>query len=106
MKHLTSTMSSLHFFDCNCIIGRSGVRRSTEISTVNEFVKQMNYFGIKEALVYHFASKEYHPADGNIALSKSITRYKQLHGCWILVPHYTAEMKEPEKLIDEMLKKR
>jgi len=85
------------------MIGRVSVSQPGFPHTVKQLLEVMNYFGIDEALVYHSLSKESHPAYGNQVLLEEITHTKRLHGMWVLMPGYTAELPKEDKLIKEML---
>lgn len=99
-------MITLNFFDCNCMIGRRSLRQPREFDTAEELAKEMAYYGISKALVYHSLAKEYFPPIGNERLLNEIKDFRQLHPCWVLLPHHCEEMVEPAVLIEEMLEKR
>jgi predicted TIM-barrel fold metal-dependent hydrolase len=63
----------------------------------------MQYCGIKDSLVYHSLAKEYAPEYGNDLLLKEIKDKPELHGCWVLQPHFTGEMAKPETIIAFMM---
>jgi hypothetical protein len=86
------------FFDCNCQIGRYGVKHPEAFTTADELVREMAYSGISEALVYHSMSKEYAPAVGNEMLLREIEG-KPLHPCWVAMPHHTGEMPPPGEFL-------
>ena len=91
----------LRFFDCNAQVGRYSVKHSEAFTTVEELLAEMEYVGISEALVYHALSKEYDPSTGNQLLIKEV-QGKPLHPCWVVMPHYTGEIPQPEHLLAEM----
>ncbi len=94
----------LSYFDVNCMVGRSVLFQSSIVSA-NRLIEEMNYYGIKETLVFHSLSKEYHPTVGNKELLKEIKANDELHGCWVLLPSsHTKEMDSPEMIVRKMLR--
>ena len=94
------------FFDCNCRIGRRCVGFTGEFSTVTSLIKEMGYFGIERALVYHSLAMEYDPTTGNEQLLKDIGEREELEPCWVLMPDHTEEMVSADKIVGQMLTKR
>jgi len=88
----------MNFFDCNCQIGRYGVRHPEAFTTADELVREMEYSGIGEALAYHSMAKEYAPSVGNEMLLKEIEG-KPIRPCWVVMPHNTGEMPAPDELL-------
>ena len=97
-------MNELSFFDCNCQIGRYGVKHPEAFTTADELVKEMEYIGISEALAYHSMAKEYAPAVGNEMLLAEIEN-KPIRPCWVVMPHHTGEMPQPYELVARMKQK-
>ena len=95
-------MSEFFFFDCNCMIGRSSTPTSGMPFEAGEIVRELAYCDIGEALVFHALAKEYAPAFGNERLMDEIRNRKNLHPCWVLMPHHTGEMPEPDTVVQEM----
>ncbi len=95
---------TIQFFDCNAQIGRYGVRHPEAFTTADELMKEMEYIGIAEALVYHSMAKEYAPSAGNEMLFREIEG-KPLHPCWVVMPHHTNEMPPPDELLKQMKEK-
>ena len=94
-------MNKISFFDCNAQIGRYGVKHPEAFTTADELVKEMEYCGISEALVYHSMAKEYAPSVGNEMLLEEI-KGKPLHPCWAVMPHHTGEMPPPDELLAQL----
>jgi hypothetical protein len=92
----------MHFFDCECAIGKLKIPQPGSFSTAQELTAEMQYCGIQEALVYHILAKEFAPAFGNPLLSEAIAGHPQLHACWVLMPHFTGEVPPPRPLVKEM----
>ena len=93
------------FFDANCCLGKLSVPIPKSIETAKELTDIMENVGIDNALVYHSFSKEYDPIFGNSELMTEIDKHENLYPMWVLVPHHTSEMPEPEKIICEILEK-
>jgi hypothetical protein len=62
--------------------------------TPEKLLAEMDYAGIKESLVYHSLSKEYHPETGNLRLLQRIQGKERIHPCWTLLPPHTNELAE------------
>ncbi len=92
------------YFDVNCMIGRSVVFQEGSFFSTNRLIKEMDYYRIKEGLVFHSLSKEYHPKVGNKELLNEIKVNDRLHGCWVLLPSHTEEMDSPEMIVRKMLR--
>ncbi len=97
------SVEELTFFDANCMIGRYCHFQENSFYTKERLKEEMEYFGIKEGLVYHAVAKEYVPQVGNKMLLDELKKETSLHGCWALLPPYTKEMPPPEALVREML---
>jgi len=95
----------LHFFDCNCSIGRTGYPHLLDIPDIHGLRQEMKIAGIEEALVYHTAARDAHPPLGNSMLLEEIKGIKELHPTWVVIPHHTEEMPQPQELIQEIKEK-
>lgn len=93
---------TLKFFDCNCSIGRLAVPQPGSIFTTSDLIKEMDYLGIDQSLVYHTWAREYSPAEGNARLMQEITGCERVTPCWAVMPHHTGEFPPPAQLIDQM----
>ncbi|MCD4657101.1 MAG: amidohydrolase, partial [Planctomycetes bacterium] len=93
----------MKFIDSNCCLGELSVPLPKSFGTLNVLLDAMKQAGVDEALVYHAFSKEYNPGVGNQRLIEEIGDQKNLHACWVLLPHHTGEMSPPEKLVDELM---
>jgi hypothetical protein len=94
---------NIDLFDCNAMIGRRILRNEKEFKTANDLIKEMDYLGISQALVYHSLAKEYSPSIGNKHLLEELVFSDRLHPCWVIMPHHTGEMEKPESLISSMI---
>jgi len=72
------------FFDVNCRIGRSRVQPRGTIESADDLLKEMDFFGIERALVYHAMAREFEPVEGNEALMREIRGHDRLVPCWTL----------------------
>ena len=96
-------MKKIEFFDCNCILGRVSVSKVSFPRSLSQLLGVMDYFGIDDALVYHAAAKESHPADGNKSLLDEIRGSRRLHPQWVLLPSHTGEFPNEKDLVKRML---
>ena len=95
-------MSSLNFFDSNCMIGTVTVPQPRAFHSAEALTDEMEFVGIGEALVYHALAKEYHPREGNEVLMERIAGKKGLHPMWVLLPDTNSDMPGPDELVDQM----
>jgi len=95
-------MIKLKFFDCNCSIGRVAYPLLYDIHDAGGLIKEMDVAGIEEALAYHTLARDGHAPLGNKLLLKQIKNIDRLHPVWVLFPHYTRELPEPELFLKEM----
>lgn len=95
-------MEKLAFFDANCTVGRTGTPHLFDIPDVAGLKQEMATAGVEEALVYHTVARDADPPLGNSLLMKEIAGEKRLYPVWVVLPHHTAEMPRPEKLMAEM----
>ena len=100
---MTSRIKDLELFDANCMLGRIIAPKPEFPLSVEDLLDVMDGFEIREALVYHASSKEYHPADGNRVLLDQIAHCDRLHAMWVVMPSHTAEFPEETKLVEDML---
>jgi len=97
-------VEKLALFDCNCMIGKWNTMQPGSFHSTEGLLDEMNYCGIKEALVFHSLAKYYSPSVGNHTLIGQIRGHTRLHGCWVLLPPETDEMPNPSSLVEEMLR--
>lgn len=104
INHPATRASKLVFFDANCRIGRSVTPNPHAPVTPEDLIREMDYAGIAEAMVYHaFGAIHLLPAQGNEQLIKDIAGYDRLHPAWILTPWNTGEMGPADKLVPVMI---
>ena len=102
---MSDLIQGLNFFDANCIIGRLTVPRVKVFPTGKELLASMDYFGIKEALVYHSITRDHHPRVGNPLIIREAKKSRRLYPVWGYVPHHTGEMPEPQRFVKGLLSK-
>ncbi len=95
----------MNFFDANVMIGAHFAPYGEKFPDVSELLKEMDFFGIDESLVYYGLAQEYNMKEGNEKLLKEIATSPQLHPCWVVAPYHTNEMLPPKKLVSEMMRK-
>lgn len=98
-----SKTGNLGFFDANCRLGLGEFTVSGAPTSVVQLTAEMGKRGIAEALVYHALASGYNPRVGNTSLAAEISGIRRLHGCWVVLPHYTDEMQPPSPLIEGAL---
>ncbi|HIC87932.1 MAG TPA: hypothetical protein EYP04_00795 [Anaerolineae bacterium] len=94
----------LKFFDCNAAIGRWKHPRYGSYETADELEAILDYLQVDRAIVYHAQAHETHAPVGNTMLMEELAGHHRLLPSWVLFPHFTGEMSEPEALVSEMLK--
>ncbi len=84
------------------MIGRLEYPGPRSFYTVQRLVKEMKYYGIDKAVVFHTLSWRYDPKVGNYKLLEEINNYNQLYPCWTLLPPATAETGSVEEVTSEV----
>lgn len=90
------------FFDCNVRLGRTARPRPGEPLDVGGLRRDMEYFGLSRALVYHALAREFDPAQGNAQLMRELDGAPGFEPCWVLLPPHTGETPPPEELVVQM----
>ena len=96
----------LSFFDCNAAIGRWKHPPLGGYETAGELEAVLDYLAVDRAVVYHAQAHEVHPTVGNGLLMESLAGHERLLPSWVIFPHFTGEMPEPEVLVSDMLQQR
>jgi len=78
-----SEVSAWDVFDANVRLGPSGVHGELALETT-DLLAEMDRFGIKQALVSHFAAEEYDVEEGNRALARDL--HPRLVPVWAALP--------------------
>jgi hypothetical protein len=95
-------MKKIKFFDCSASFGVALVPPLKYAETAEELLKEMDFCGVQEALVWDAAMKDDSPAIGNRLLSKAIKGKPRLHGTWALLPFQTGELGTPYEFLTAM----
>ena len=93
----------LRFFDCNVAIGRWKHPRHGAYETAAELEAVLDYLGVDRAIVHHAQAHETHAPVGNAVLMGELAGRTRLLPSWVIFPHFTGEMLEPDNLVGEML---
>ncbi len=104
-SELLKRIKQLHFFDCNCWIGRSMNLSPECMRKVEDLISYMDYCGIERAIVCHHLSRYYHPLIGNEELLKEIKEHERLEGCFVLIPPVTDEMSDIKAYVNSMVQR-
>lgn len=100
-------MPDLAFFDATCVVGRHRLLQPGGLHTAVDLLREMDHFGIAEALVLDAVSREIHPADGNARILETASLNPRLHPAWAALPPGVAEdQPPPEELLQEMREQR
>lgn len=94
-------MNEIVLFDANCHLGHAGGLSAPMDAA--ELVGALDQAGIAEALVTHSSAVAYDPAHGNELLREALTGNGRLCACWVVMPHHTGEMPEPQALVRQLL---
>jgi len=92
----------LELFDANCFYGRAKSPGAKQIKKIEDLYTEMEFYGIKEALVYHISAKEEHFAVGNETLANELNDTRRLHLVCTAIPHHTGEIDSPDAFFKEM----
>jgi len=92
----------LKFFDCNASFGRPIIRPIRFAETARDLLKEMDFYGIDEALVFHSRQRDDSPIVGNEILLNEIEGLERLHGVLAILPPQTGELGSLETLIEKM----
>lgn len=97
-------MSTLRFFDANCIVGTlTRPEPSGHPDTVEKLEAELEYFGIDDALVCHARAVERNLDVGNRTIVDELTGHDSLHPAWVIPMHTAIDYPEPEQFVDEMI---
>jgi len=92
----------LKFFDCNESFGRSIIRPIKFAETAKDLLKEMDFYGIDEALVFHSRQRDDSPVVGNEILLNEIEGFERLHGMFAILPPQTEELGSLETILERM----
>lgn len=92
----------LRFFDCNAAIGRWKHPRYGGYENAAELENILAFLQVERAVVYHAQAQETDAPFGNHLVVEELAEHEHLLPSWIIFPHHTGEMPEPEALIEDM----
>ena len=93
----------MQLFDANVQIGRFRQLTPGIPFTREELLKDMDRFGVAEALVLDSLSREVHPSYGNRRVLGWTENEPRLHPAWALLPARGGENGPLETLLDRMV---
>lgn len=98
-----SQQTDWNLFDANCMIGRHLKMGPDDLYTADHLLREMDHYGIAEALVVDSLSRENHPFDGNLRIQKEVRRYPRLYSAWSVLPSILEETgRTPQAFVKEM----
>jgi predicted TIM-barrel fold metal-dependent hydrolase len=89
-------------FDALTTVGRHRLLGPGGPHTVEDLLRDMDHFGVREALVLDCLSAESHPAEGNPRIIEAIANQPRLHPAWTALPSGTDEQPDPSELVQRM----
>lgn len=92
----------MEFFDCNCFFGYFPRPIFRAARTPAELVEEMEFCGIKRAIVYNTEMLFQSPLDGNKTLLEEIRDFPQLVPTRAILPVQTEEQPENEVFLREL----
>ena len=91
------------FFDANARIGTVPDVDPRHFYTADELLRQMDLFGVAEAMVWHAWSYRWEWHKGRLALMEDIAGHDRLHPVWVIMHQYTGQMPAGPELAEMML---
>ncbi len=92
------------FFDASACFGVALVPPLKYAETAQDLLRDMDFCGVDEALVWHAAMKDDSPVVGNRLLCRAIKGKPRLRGTWALLPFQTGELGTPDEFLSAMKK--
>ncbi len=93
-------MPDWKFFDCNAMIGNTLVPVSAPVLDADSLLREMDYFGIEQALFYHTDSSKEGMNRKTLQIAKDSQR---LVPCWVMPVSPLSLEERLENHVDEML---
>jgi hypothetical protein len=82
----------MEWFDCNAGFGIPSVPSGRFASTPQELLDELGFCGVKNALVWHAATKDESAQTGNRLVVSETKDHPGLHPIWAILPLATGEM--------------
>jgi hypothetical protein len=92
----------LKFFDINTSIGVWKHPNYGGFERADELEAALDHLQVASAVVYHAQAHETHAPLGNQMLVSELKGHPRLLPSWVIFPHHTGEMPEPNLLWNEM----
>lgn len=93
----------MNFFDCNAFLGRPARQGIfPPLSTAEEFLAEMDFCGVDQALIWHIAQQDVSPQAGNALIASAIHDHPRLSGCWTILPNQAHEFLPFEAFLETM----
>ena len=90
----------LEFFDMNARIGSVPNANPRHGTTVDELLREMDLFGVAEAVVWHAWGNRWDIARGNAELMKAVAAHgDRLHPAWVVMHEHTGQMPPGPELV-------
>lgn len=93
---------AVQLFDANVQVGRHRQLQPGMPFSADDLLRDMNRFGIAEALVLDSLSREAHLGPGNRRVLAEVEGQPRLHPCWALMPPRTGEIGPLDTLLERM----
>lgn len=91
------------FFDANARIGSVPNHNPRHGTTVDELLREMDLFGVAEAVVWHAWGNRWDVATGNAELMKQLTGHRdRLRPAWVVMHEHTGQMPRGPELVARM----
>jgi len=93
----------LEFIDANARIGSVPNANPRHGTTVDELLREMDLFGVSEAVVWHAWGNRWEIAAGNEALMTELAGHRdRLHPAWVVMHEHTRQMPPGPELVARM----
>jgi predicted TIM-barrel fold metal-dependent hydrolase len=91
------------FFDANARIGSVPNANPRHGTTVDELLREMDLFGISEAVVWHAWGNRWDIARGNTELMQILAPHRdRLHPAWVIMHEHTGQMPPGPQLVAQL----
>ncbi len=99
---MAAQTSQIRYVDCNVMVGfpPSGVR--VACPDAEDLLREMDWMGVEEALVYHAVMAHGSPIQGNQLVLDAVAQRPRLHPTWALLPPCTGELGRTDELLQAM----
>jgi len=95
-------MQGIRFFDAHVAVGPRKIHAWGQSGSPGEVLARLRECGIEEALVYHTASVEHHPAVGNAKVLEEVRDFPGARPVWAMLPFTTKELGDRDAVSREM----